>query len=89
MIHMSVALFIGDEIIDDAIAWEKGHAISEAHAYSAWARMNSVNEAFLPIGKCCYCGYEHELVVCARCGAVVTELEHGLCPSCSAYVDKQ
>lgn len=49
----------------------------------------SVNEALLPIGKCCYCGYEHELETCVRCGALVGSLEHGLCPTCAAYVDEQ
>lgn len=49
----------------------------------------SVNEAFLPVGKCCYCGYEHELEVCVRCGALVGSSEHALCPTCAAYVDKQ
>ena len=49
----------------------------------------SVNEALLPIGKCCYCGYEQELEKCVRCGALVVSLKHGLCPACEAYVDKQ
>lgn len=49
----------------------------------------SVNEALLPVGKCCYCGYEHELEECVRCGALVGSLEHGLCPTCAAYVDEQ
>lgn len=49
----------------------------------------SVSEALLPIGKCCYCGYENELEECVRCGALVGSVEHGLCPTCAAYVDKQ
>ena len=49
----------------------------------------SVNEALLPIGKCCYCGYEQELERCVRCGELVSSLEHGLCPTCASYVDKQ
>ena len=49
----------------------------------------SVNEALLPVGKCCYCGYEHDLEKCVRCGALVGLLEHGLCPTCAAYVDKK
>lgn len=51
----------------------------------------SVNEAFMTIGRCCYCGYEHELVRCERCDELVSEdvLEHGFCPSCAAYIDKQ
>ncbi len=51
----------------------------------------SVNGAFMTIGRCCYCGYEHELVRCERCNELVSEdvLEHGFCPSCVAYIDKQ
>lgn len=51
----------------------------------------SIDEEFLPIGKCCYCGYEHELVQCNRCGEIVSEdvIENGFCPTCSAYIDKQ
>lgn len=49
----------------------------------------SVNEALLPIGKCCYCGYEQKLERCVRCGELVSSLEHGLCPTCASYVDKQ
>lgn len=51
----------------------------------------SIDETFLPIGRCCYCGYENELVKCERCGELVDidTLEHGLCPSCAAYIDKQ
>lgn len=51
----------------------------------------SVNEEFMTIGRCCYCGYEHDLVRCARCNELVSEdvLEHGFCPSCAAYIDKQ
>lgn len=51
----------------------------------------SINEAFLPIGRCCYCGFENELEKCERCGELVDTdtLERGFCPSCAAYVDKQ
>ncbi len=51
----------------------------------------SVNEGFMTIGRCCYCGYEHELIRCERCNELVSEdvLEHGFCPSCAAYIDKQ
>ncbi len=51
----------------------------------------SINETFLTIGRCCYCGYENELVKCSRCGEMVNRdmLEYGLCPSCVAYLDKQ
>ncbi len=51
--------------------------------------MVSVNEEFLPVGRCGYCGYEHELETCVRCGAVTSVLEHGLCPNCAAFVDEQ
>lgn len=51
----------------------------------------SINEAFLPLGRCCYCGYENELAECVRCGQQVNlnYLEHGLCPSCAAYINRQ
>jgi hypothetical protein len=51
----------------------------------------SINETFLPISRCCYCGYENELVKCERCGELVDadSVEHGFCPSCAAYIDKQ
>lgn len=51
----------------------------------------SINETFLTIGRCCYCGYENELSECARCGELVSKefLKYGLCPSCVAYIDKQ
>ena len=47
--------------------------------------------SFLPIGRCCYCGWDNELEKCDRCGQLVDVdvLENGLCPSCSAYIDKQ
>lgn len=51
----------------------------------------SIDEEFLPIGKCCYCGWENELVNCDRCGELISAdlVEDGFCPSCHAYVDKQ
>lgn len=51
----------------------------------------SINDEFLPIGKCCYCGWNNELKKCVRCGAIVSydDIENGLCPSCAAYVDKE
>lgn len=51
----------------------------------------SINEEFLPIGRCCYCGWDNELEKCDRCGQLVNVdvLENGLYPYCSAYVDKQ
>ncbi len=49
----------------------------------------SINETFLTVGRCCYCGYENELAECVRCGQLVNQndLEHGLCPSCAADID--
>jgi hypothetical protein len=51
----------------------------------------SIDETLLHIGRCCSCGYENELVKCERCGELVDAdaLEHGFCPSCVAYIDKQ
>lgn len=51
----------------------------------------SINETFLPIGRCCYCEYENELVKCKRCGELIDAyaLEYGFCPPCAAYIDKQ
>lgn len=51
----------------------------------------SIDESFLPIGRCYYCGYENELAECERCGELVSVdvLEHGFCPACAAYIEKQ
>lgn len=51
----------------------------------------SIIEELLPIGRCCYCGYENELVRCERCGELVSAniIECGLCPACAVYVEKQ
>ena len=51
----------------------------------------SIDEEFLPVGKCCFCGWENELVNCDRCGELVSAevVEDGFCPSCHAYVEKQ
>lgn len=51
----------------------------------------SVNKVFLPIGRCCYCGYENELDTCDRCGQLFNayELENGFCSNCAAYIDEQ
>ena len=51
----------------------------------------SIDESFLTLGRCCYCGYENEIAECARCGEMVSvnDLENGLCPSCATYIDKQ
>ena len=44
----------------------------------------SVLEDFLPIGKCCYCGYENEVYICESCGLVHDEMGGGqhLCNGC-------
>lgn len=51
----------------------------------------SIHEDFLPVGRCCYCGFENEMMECERCGELVCAdvLQHGLCPSCVAYIEKQ
>lgn len=44
----------------------------------------SIIEELLPIGKCCYCGYENEYYVCELCGTVYDDMggdEH-LCNGC-------
>lgn len=49
----------------------------------------SINEEFLPVGRCCYCGWDNELEKCERCGVLISsdDIEDGLCPSCAAYAD--
>lgn len=44
----------------------------------------SVRDDFLPIGKCCYCGYENEVYVCERCGTVYDDTggNKHLCNGC-------
>ena len=51
----------------------------------------SIDETFLTLGRCCYCGYENELAKCTRCDKMVSvdDLENDLCSSCAAYIDKQ
>jgi len=51
----------------------------------------SIDETFLTVGRCCYCGYDNELAECVRCGEMVSvnDIEGELCPSCTEYVDKQ
>lgn len=51
----------------------------------------SIREDFLPIGKCCYCGYEHEMENCFRCDELVSigEMINGFCPACKVYIDEQ
>ena len=67
-------------------AWTADFACSQCGKFGV-----SIHEEFLPIGCCCYCGWDNELEKCDRCGQLVDVdvLENGLCPSCSAYVDKQ
>ena len=51
----------------------------------------SLNERFLTIGRCYFCGYEHELDRCIRCGELfnANELEGGFCSNCADYIEKQ
>ncbi|ADU23888.1 hypothetical protein [Ruminococcus albus] len=51
----------------------------------------SLNERFLTIGRCYFCGYEHELDTCIRCGELfnANELEDGFCSNCADYIEKQ
>ena len=35
----------------------------------------SITEDLLPIGKCCYCGYENEHYVCECCGTVYDDMD--------------
>ena len=51
----------------------------------------SINEAFLSIGRCCYCGHENKLEKCIRCdeSVPVDFLSNGFCPACTAYIEKQ
>ena len=50
----------------------------------------SITEDLLPIGKCCYCGYENEHYVCELCGTVYDDMggdEH-LCNGCMPKDDE-
>ena len=44
----------------------------------------SVLADFLPVGKCCYCGYENEVYICECCGLVHDEMggDQHLCNGC-------
>lgn len=44
----------------------------------------SILEEFLPIGTCCYCGYENEVHICERCGCVYDDIggNEYLCNGC-------
>ncbi len=50
----------------------------------------SINEEFLPVGRCCYCGWDNELEECQHCGELISsdDSDDGLCPSCAARVDE-
>ncbi len=51
----------------------------------------SINESFLPIGKCCYCGYMNEVERCFRCEEYVSTylMENGYCPACAEFIENQ
>lgn len=51
----------------------------------------SVDEEFLPRGKCCYCGYENELSTCEQCGELMNtdDAIGALCQSCASHIEKQ
>ena len=51
----------------------------------------SLVDELLPVGKCCYCGWENELKKCKRCGELISTdiIENGLCPSCVSFIEKQ
>ena len=44
----------------------------------------SITEDLLPIGTCCYCGYENEYYVCELCGTVYDDMggDGNLCNGC-------
>lgn len=67
-------------------AWTADFACSQCGKFGV-----SINEEFLPIGRCCYCGWDNELEKCDRCGQLVSvdDMENGFCPSCSSYIEKQ
>lgn len=43
-------------------AWTADFACSQCGKFGV-----SINEEFLPIGRCCYCGWDNELEKCERC----------------------
>jgi len=51
----------------------------------------SKNETFLPIGRCCYCGFENELATCTRCDELfnANDIEGGFCSNCANNIEKQ
>ena len=66
-----------------------GHFVADFPCEQCGKFMISVNEEFLPIGICGYCGYKHTLKKCIRCGDLVENAEHGLCARCAVYIEKQ
>ncbi len=51
----------------------------------------SVMESFLPLGKCCFCGYQNEIKVCQRCGEIydVYDGNDFFCNSCLTEMEKE
>lgn len=78
----------------DILSYESKGAVNFVSDYPCIQCGNlgvSINETFLNIGKCCYCGYKNELKECVRCGEMINidNIDNGLCPSCVVYVDEQ
>lgn len=50
----------------------------------------SVLESFLPIGKCCYCGYENEVHICELCGTIFDDTggRGNICNGCYSEEDE-
>ena len=66
-----------------------GHFVADFPCEQCGKFMISVNEEFLPVGICGYCGCEYTLEPCIRCGELVENLDNGLCASCATYIDEQ
>ena len=51
----------------------------------------SINDAFLHVGECYYCGNTNLMETCDRCMElfVASNLKNGFCPSCYDYIEKQ
>ena len=77
-----------------ALAYENKGEPGVVAKFPCWQCGNpgvSIDESFLTVGRCCFCGCEHELEECARCEELFSsdDLENGLCPSCADYVSNQ
>ncbi len=50
----------------------------------------SILEEFMPIGKCCYCGYDNEINICELCGTVYDEFagDNHICNGCMSRIDE-